>query len=122
MSNAETTHSEISLAMEIEHPAEPPTGVALFALRKGQCKYPLGGMFEPASRFCGCDAPIGSPYCAAHRASLPPFPARRPLGSPRASDASGLQAGDCGRRDLRRKVRASDCAKDGNKRSLCTNH
>jgi len=76
MSDAETTHSEISGAMEIEHPAEPPTGVALFALRKGQCKYPLGGKFEPVSRFCGCDAPIGSPYCAAHRAvAYRPLPA-----------------------------------------------
>jgi hypothetical protein len=75
MSDAETTHSEISGAVEIEHPAEPPTGIALFALRKGQCKYPLGGMFEPASRFCGCDAPIGSPYCAAHRAvAYRPYP------------------------------------------------
>ena len=75
MSDAETTHSEISGAMEIEHPAEPPTGVALFALRKGQCKYPLGGKFEPVSRFCGCDAPIGSPYCAAHRAvAYRPYP------------------------------------------------
>jgi hypothetical protein len=25
-------------------------------------------MFEPATRFCGCDAPTGSSYCAAHRA------------------------------------------------------
>jgi hypothetical protein len=62
------TNSEVSVDGEIENLVEPPTGVALFALRKGQCKYPLGGMFEPASQFCGCDAPIGSPYCTTHRA------------------------------------------------------
>jgi hypothetical protein len=68
MSNAETTHSEISAAGEIEQLVEPLAGVELFDLRIRQCRYPLGGMFERATRFCGCDAPIGSPYCAVHRA------------------------------------------------------
>lgn len=67
MGNAEAKHLAFLVAEE-DRFTEPLADVAFLALRNGQCKYPLGGKFEPASRFCGCDAPIGSPYCMAHRA------------------------------------------------------
>lgn len=54
--------------LEMTTPARSQTGVGFFALREGRCKYPLGGIAEPASRFCGAAAPAGCPYCAAHAA------------------------------------------------------
>jgi hypothetical protein len=44
-------------------------------------------MIEPATRFCGRDAPIGSPYCAAHRALAC-------LGFPRAPKGTSLHVID----------------------------
>ncbi len=44
-----------------ESPRRP--GISFKGLRKGLCKFPLGAMGEPATRFCGAEAPEGSPYC-----------------------------------------------------------
>ncbi len=44
---------------------EPPRqiGIPFKALREGLCKFPLGAMDETVTRFCGAEAPVGSPYC-----------------------------------------------------------
>ncbi len=63
MSNAETTHSEISGAAE----ADQAPGVSFAELRRGRCKFALGGKLEPVTRFCGSKTPEGSSYCSAHR-------------------------------------------------------
>lgn len=51
-------------------------GVSFLKLREGMCKFPLGSLREPASRFCGEPTEIGVVYCekCRHRA----FMAKRP--------------------------------------------
>ena len=115
MSDAEATHSEISAAEEIEQLVEPLAGFDLFDLRIfRQCRYPLGGMFEPgdevlrlrcADRFLL----LRDARAVAYRGS----PARRALGSP----ARQTKPRDCGVNFVERSG-PIDCAKDGNKRSL----
>ncbi len=80
MSYAEAEHLFFPVDEE-DYLAPPLAGVSLLDLSNRQCRWPLGDMIEPAMRFCGHDAPIGSPYCAAHRAVAY-------LGFPRAATIS----------------------------------
>ncbi|RTL79652.1 MAG: hypothetical protein EKK29_20375 [Hyphomicrobiales bacterium] len=45
------------------HVSRRPLGISFKSLRKGLCKFPLAAMGESATRFCGAEAPAGSPYC-----------------------------------------------------------
>lgn len=44
-------------------PTEPKP---LLDLRSGDCRWPLGGDYEPAKLFCAAPAIDGHPYCGAH--------------------------------------------------------
>ena len=54
---------ESDAVMERNPEAKALAGVSFTELREGRCKFPLGAIDEPAKRFCGDPAPIGSPYC-----------------------------------------------------------
>ncbi len=43
-------------------------GVPFLELRAGQCRYPLGSLTDPPTRFCGDPAEPGSTYCEQCRA------------------------------------------------------
>ncbi len=38
-------------------------GIPFIELREGRCKFPLGPIGEPPTRFCGAPTAIGEPYC-----------------------------------------------------------
>ncbi len=38
-------------------------GISFLKLREGLCKFPLGALDEPVTRFCGAPAREASPYC-----------------------------------------------------------
>ncbi len=40
-------------------------GISFIDLREGRCKFPLGSINEPPTRFCGAPTAIGEPYCPA---------------------------------------------------------
>jgi GcrA cell cycle regulator len=49
---------------------EPPSegGLTIYQLRDGVCHWPGGGVQDrPPFLYCGEAAPLGTPYCAAHR-------------------------------------------------------
>jgi hypothetical protein len=51
-----------------EHPAADQSndhrkGIPFQKLREGLCKFPLGPIDEPPTRFCGAPTAIGEPYC-----------------------------------------------------------
>ncbi len=48
---------------KVETRQEPPRGIRFMKLREGQCKFPLGSLYDPPERFCGETTPIGAPYC-----------------------------------------------------------
>ncbi len=69
MSYAEAEHLAFLVAEdEEEHFAPLLDGVSLLDLRNRQCRWPLGDMIEPATRFCGGDTLVGASYCPTHRA------------------------------------------------------
>ncbi len=43
--------------------SEAAPGVSFLKLREGMCKFPLGSMREPVSRFCGEPTEAGESYC-----------------------------------------------------------
>lgn len=53
-------------AVPIEAPARGP--VALADLRLQDCRWPLGGLYERTTLFCGKQHQPGSPYCPEHHA------------------------------------------------------
>jgi hypothetical protein len=53
---------------EDQEEAAPAPGVAFMQIEAGMCRFPLGRLADPPERFCGEPAPVGSPYCRAHRA------------------------------------------------------
>ncbi len=67
MSYAEAEHLFFPVDDE-DYLAEPLGGVSLLDLGSRQCRWPLGDMIEPATRFCGGDTPVGASYCPTHRA------------------------------------------------------
>lgn len=58
------------------HKSATLSGVSFLKLREGMCKFPLGSLREPASRFCGEPTAVGLVYCekCRHRA----FTVKRP--------------------------------------------
>jgi hypothetical protein len=42
---------------------EGRNGISFSALREGRCKFPLGSIDEPPTRFCGEPTSMGEPYC-----------------------------------------------------------
>jgi len=46
----------------------PEGGLTIYQLRDGVCHWPGGAMLDyPPFLYCGEAAPLGTPYCAAHR-------------------------------------------------------
>jgi GcrA cell cycle regulator len=58
----------------------PIPGTPILQLRECSCRWPLGGLREPAARFCGGRKIAGgSPYCAEHTDRALATAERRPL-------------------------------------------
>ena len=45
----------------------PQPGIAFAELAAGRCKFPLGAVDVPATRFCGAATPLGTVYCVKHQ-------------------------------------------------------
>ncbi len=59
-----TTPSAANLeVMETHASSRIDSHPTIFELRAGQCRFPLGGMREPAVFFCGKPAQLPKPYC-----------------------------------------------------------
>jgi hypothetical protein len=74
--------------VEKEEPA--PTGVTLFELREGQCKFPISGTFDTSYRFCGAPA-VGHVYCQHHRHMVYLWTIPAPQGFSHRSGNSSVQ-------------------------------
>jgi len=62
----------VKVRIDAPIPPDPePTaegGLTIYQLRDGVCHWPGGAMLDyPPFLYCGETAPIGAPYCAAHR-------------------------------------------------------
>lgn len=56
-------HGAIVIVDDANNELQLP-GISFMALREGRCKFPLGNRDEPATRFCGETAAVGSVYCS----------------------------------------------------------
>jgi hypothetical protein len=52
-----------AVSEEAPIPAAVQKHPTLFQLRSGQCRFPVGGLKEPAQFFCGKPALAPRPYC-----------------------------------------------------------
>jgi len=62
----------VKVRIDAPIPPEPEPlsegGLTIYQLRDGVCHWPGGGMQDyPPFLYCGEAAPLGTPYCAAHR-------------------------------------------------------
>ena len=58
--------------------AHQQEGSLFIDLLEGKCKFPLGEMETPPTRFCGADTPTGAVYCLEHQKIVYSKPIRRP--------------------------------------------
>jgi hypothetical protein len=52
-----------NVAELIANRARKSAEISFWELREGRCRFPLGPIEEPPTRFCGAAAAIGMPYC-----------------------------------------------------------